>query len=427
MTGGLNGTEGETATADQVTEQEIRSQLERILLSPWFRNSKRHPRFLRFVIDKALSGTAQDIKERIVGVEVFDREIHYDVSSDPIVRVAAGEIRKRLAQYYIQPGHEQELRIELSPGSYVPTFHRPHEADPAVIDGTHVSPPLIIDSVPSLKPAHPGLDSVTSVANTGRRNRIFAVLAFASVVLVLIIAAASVWLPGHRRSSDLDMFWRPLLSASPGTILCIGDLDYLIKNQSPTLPEDINRIFAARDHVAAKDTLALARLAGFMGKSNRYGSVLLADNATLTDLRGQPAIMIGAFDNHWTEELLSGYRFQFTRDTATQVGTIRDTRNPTRASWGIDLKSPPAQVHKDYALVSRIKSPITEQTELIIAGIGPSGTVAASEFITNPRYFNEFVKRAPPGWQNREIQIVITTEVIGERSAPPHVLTFDVR
>lgn len=427
MTGGLNGTEGETATADQVTEQEIRSQLERILLSPWFKNSKRHPRFLRFVIDKALSGTAQDIKERIVGVEVFDREIHYDVSSDPIVRVAAGEIRKRLAQYYIQPGHEQELRIELSPGSYVPAFHRPHEADAAVIDGTHVSPQLIVDSVPSLKPAHHALDSEISVATAGGRNRIFAVLAFAVVVLMLIIAAASVWLSGNRHSSDLDMFWQPLLSANSGTILCIGDLNYLIKNQSPTLPEDVNRIFAARDHVAAKDTLALARLAGFMGKSDRYGSVLLADNATLTDLRGEPAIMIGAFDNHWTEELLSGYRFQFTRDTATQVGTIRDTRNSARASWGIDLRSPPAAVHKDYALVSRIKSPITEQTELIIAGIGPSGTVAASEFITNPRYFSEFVKRAPTGWQNREIQIVITTEVIGERSAPPHVLTFDVR
>lgn len=434
MTGGLGATEGETATADQVAEQEIRSQLERILLSPWFRNSKRHPRFLRFVIDKALSGTAQDIKERIVGVEVFDREIHYDVSSDPIVRVAAGEIRKRLAQYYIQPGHEQELRIELSPGSYVPTFHRPHEADTAVSDGTpkpvpgiQVSPPVLVASSPSLESAPHALDSETSVATTGRRNPIFAICAFAVVMLALIVAGASVWLPGHWHSNDLDMFWQPLLSANSGTILCIGDLNYLIKNQSPTLPEDVNRIFAARDHVAAKDTLALARLAGFMGKSNRYGSVLLADNATLTDLRSQPAIMIGAFDNHWTEELLSGYRFQFTRDTATQVGTIRDTHNPARASWGIDLRSPPAAVHKDYALVSRIRSPITEQTELIIAGIGPSGTVAASEFITNPRYFREFVKRAPPGWQSREIQIVITTEVIGERSAPPHVLTFDVR
>jgi hypothetical protein len=67
------------------------------------------------------------------------------------------------------------------------------------------------------------------------------------------------------------------------------------------------------------------------------------------------------------------------------MGTIRDTRDPARA-WTIDLRSPSAVVHKDYALVSRIKSPITEQAELIIAGIGPSGTVAA-RVRYQPRYF----------------------------------------
>lgn len=416
---------------DQVTEQEIRSQLDRILRSPSFRGSKRHPRFLSFVVDKALSGTAHDLKERIIGVEVFDREIHYDVSSDPIVRVAAGEIRKRLAQYYIQPGHEYQLRIELSPGSYIPTFYLPHGGGAAAVDetskqemGLQVSPPPI-GAFPSLESAASTLDSPPSLVNTRRRNRTFLAFALSVIVLVLIVVRDSVWFPGNRRSDDLNVFWQPLLSAGSDTILCIGDLNYLFTDQSPTLPADVNRIFAARDHIAAKDTLALARIAGFMGKSSRYGSVLLADNATLTDLRGQPAIIIGAFDNHWTEELLSSYRFQFSRNTATQMGSIRDTRNP-QTSWTIDLRSPPAAVHKDYALVSRIRSPITEQTELIVAGIGPSGTVAASEFVTNPRYFNEFVRKAPAGWRSREIQIVITTDVIGERSAPPHVLAFDI-
>lgn len=422
----------EVAAVDQVTEQEIRSQLERILLSPPFRSSKRHPRFLRFVIDKTLSGTAQDIKERIIGVEVFDREIHYDVSSDPIVRVAAGELRKRLAQYYIQPGHEHELRIELPPGSYVPTFYMPRGGDVATADGP-AKPDPVLQIIPILSDPSPGsestipsLDSVTSTANRSKRNHILITVALAAVVLILIVAGDFLWLGGHSRSKDLDAFWRPLLSGGSGTILCIGDLNYLIKDQSPTLPGDVNRIFAARDHITAKDALALARIEGFMGEKSRYGSVLLSDNTTLTDLRGQPAIMIGAFNNHWTEELLSNYRFQFLRDTANQIGSIRDTRDPAQAPWSIDLRSPPATVHKDYALVSRIKSPITEQTELIIAGIGPGGTVAASEFVTNPHYFSEFVKHAPNGWENREIQIVITTDVIGERSAAPHVLAFDV-
>lgn len=423
----------EVAAVDQVTEQEIRSQLERILLSPPFRSSKRHPRFLRFVVDKTLSGAAQDIKERIIGVEVFDRDIHYDVSSDPIVRVAAGEIRKRLAQYYIQPGHEHELRIELPPGSYIPTFYMPRGGDTATIDGTAKPDPgvqistVLSDSASSSELAVPSFDSATSTGTTSKYNRLLIAAALTLIVLILIVATDFVWTGGPPRPKDLDAFWQPLLSSGSGTIICIGDLNYLIKDQSPTLPGDVNRIFAARDHITGKDAVALARIVGFMGENNRYGSVLLADNTTLTDLRGQPAVMIGAFNNHWTEELLSSYRFQFLRDMTNQIGTIRDTRDPARRSWTIDIKSPPAAVHNDYALVSRIKSPITEQTELIIAGIGPGGTVAAGEFVTTPRYFNEFVKVAPSGWEHREIQIVIKTDVIGERSAPPHVLAFDVR
>lgn len=424
-------TNHEVTAVDQVTEQEIRSQLERILLSPPFRSSKRHPRFLRFVIEKALSGTADDIKERIIGVEVFDREIHYDVSSDPIVRVAAGEIRKRLAQYYILPGHEHELRIELLPGSYVPTFYLPRAGDAAVADAaaTHDSGQVLLpagDVLPSVESAVPVFDSAMSAEKPSRRRYIVAGFALAVVLAVLMAAGDFIWLSGNRRSTDLTRFWQPLLSSGSGTILCLGDLNYLIKDQSPTLPADVNRVLAARDHITGKDALALARIVGFMGENNRYGSVLLADSTTLTDLRGQPAILIGAFNNHWTAELLSTYRFQFVRDTANQIGTIRDTRSPGQG-WTIDLSSPPAAVHKDYALVSRIKSPITEQTELIVAGIGPGGTVAASEFVTNPRYFNEFVKVAPAGWENREVQILITTDVIGERSAAPHVVAFDVR
>ncbi|WP_260704086.1 hypothetical protein [Edaphobacter flagellatus] len=422
----------EVAAVDRVTEQEIRLQLERILLSPPFRGSKRHPRFLRFVVDKTLSGAAQDIKERIIGAEVFDRDIHYDVSSDPIVRVAAGEIRKRLAQYYIQPGHEVELRIELPPGSYVPSFYMPHRGDDVATDErSKPDRELQVALLPGegffiSEPAVPASDSATNTVNTVRRNRVLVAIAAALAVLLLIALGYFVWSREHRHATNLEVFWQPLLGSNSGTILCIGDLNYLIQDRSPTLPSDISRILAAHDHISGIDAVAMARIVGFMGEHNRYAIVFLADNATLTDLRGKPAIHIGAFNNHWTGELLSSYRFQFQHDAINKLGTIRDTHNPAQA-WTIDLRSPPAAVHKDYALISRIRSSITEQAELMIAGIGPSGTVAATEFVTNPRYFNEFTKLAPKGWENRELQIVITTDVIGERPAPPHVLAFDVR
>ena len=62
------------------------------------------------------------VKERIIGIEVFQREADYDTNHDSVVRTTAAEIRKKLAQYYQEPGHEDEIRVMLPQGSYLPEF-----------------------------------------------------------------------------------------------------------------------------------------------------------------------------------------------------------------------------------------------------------------------------------------------------------------
>src|ERR1700692_4572704 len=89
---------------------EIQLQLNRLLGNIHFSQSKRFPTFLRFVIQEELEAPGDQLKERTLGVEVFGRDAGYDTTSDPIVRVTAAEIRKRIAQYYQEPGHENELR-----------------------------------------------------------------------------------------------------------------------------------------------------------------------------------------------------------------------------------------------------------------------------------------------------------------------------
>src|SRR5262245_65928898 len=101
------------------------AQLARILESPQFRSSKRCSLFLRYVVEQASENHPECLKERTLGVEVFERDPQYDTNQDPVVRTAAGEVRKRLAQYYLEPGHEDELRISLPAGSYVPEVHEP--------------------------------------------------------------------------------------------------------------------------------------------------------------------------------------------------------------------------------------------------------------------------------------------------------------
>lgn len=101
---------------------EIRLQLERILASPLFSGAQRLERFLSFTVGKTLRGEADEIKEYLLGVEVFDRGESFDPRIDPIVRVEARRLRDKLKEYYEGEGREDPVRIELPKGSYVPSF-----------------------------------------------------------------------------------------------------------------------------------------------------------------------------------------------------------------------------------------------------------------------------------------------------------------
>src|SRR4051812_12453434 len=121
---------GQSSPAVQVETQgadaaAIRLQLERLLASPHICHSKRCQSLLKYVVDAYLEGSVDRVKERIIGFEVFQRDADYDTNQDSVVRTTAAEVRKRLAQYYLEPGHETELRVVLPPGAYLPEFRVP--------------------------------------------------------------------------------------------------------------------------------------------------------------------------------------------------------------------------------------------------------------------------------------------------------------
>src|ERR1700729_1397165 len=85
--------------------EEVRTQLTRLLANPLFLHSKHYPGLLRYVVTETLEGRGVHLKERALGVEVFGRSADYDTNADPVVRTSASEVRKRIAQYYHEPGH----------------------------------------------------------------------------------------------------------------------------------------------------------------------------------------------------------------------------------------------------------------------------------------------------------------------------------
>jgi len=118
---------------EQSTEQTARDALERVLSSVCFARSERVSKLLRFLVEKQLGGNEGDLKESIIGVEVFGRRPDYDPKQDSTVRTEAVRLRARLSKYYATEGDRDSLVIELPKGAYVPRFHA-READFAVKD-----------------------------------------------------------------------------------------------------------------------------------------------------------------------------------------------------------------------------------------------------------------------------------------------------
>ena len=105
-----------------VTARDVREQLERILRSDSFSTAGRHSRLLRYLVERTLAGDGEQLKEYVLGTEVFDRRADYDPRIDSIVRVEARRLRRRLDEYYRGPGAHDPILITIPKGTYVPEF-----------------------------------------------------------------------------------------------------------------------------------------------------------------------------------------------------------------------------------------------------------------------------------------------------------------
>jgi adenylate cyclase len=117
-----------------------RRQLERLLGSAGFARNERLSRFLQFIVERHLEGKDEELKESVIGVEVFDRSPDYNPKKDAIVRIEAGRLRARLGEYYAEAGKLDELVIELPKGGYVPVI-RPSERMPEVATPLTIAQP----------------------------------------------------------------------------------------------------------------------------------------------------------------------------------------------------------------------------------------------------------------------------------------------
>jgi hypothetical protein len=138
------------------------------------------------------------------------------------------------------------------------------------------------------------------------------------------------------------------------------------------------------------------------------------------DLRKAPTLLIGAI--RWTMELQQNWRFRFARRGVDTV--IADTQQPAR-DWTITAKEDGSS-QEDYILVCRIRHSFTGGLTIVAAGLKQFGTEAAGRLLVDSDQLGSILRKLPPGWEFRNVQIVLHARVIGNTPAQPEVVASHV-
>ncbi len=408
--------------------------LDLLLSNPHFRNSKRYKAFLDYVVRQTLTGKGDPLKERTLGVEIFSRPPDYDTNLDPIVRVTAGEIRKRLAQTYREE-EPVDIRIDLPIGSYVPLIRLIDQsalkqaqpstseilAEPEIADVGDITTPAT--SLPEGEDRAANLGPIPSPIFFGRRWLwVWAAVCIASL---LIAVAGWRWLKGRE---PIAQMWHPIMSLQSPVMIVIGQP----RTSFPDPAGEDNVFF--RQHQGANEMffsggIALSRIANLLG-SHPY-EVLPSRSTMLPSLRKRPIVLIGAFDNPWTLRLLKPLRFSFAivgggeSGVSPQILQILDSKNQAGSPWAVDFKQPVNLMSHDYAIIARFQDDTTDGPVMVVAGIGSTGTESAGEFVTSPLYMKQFANLAPSRWSGINMEAVIETEIIDGHPGHPHIIAAE--
>ncbi len=439
-----------------ITEEDkimVRRQMNRLLETSHFRNSRRYPVLFRYIVEETLEGRGEFLKERLLGVHVFDRPVDYDTAADPVVRVTIAEIRKRIAQYYHDQAHSSEMRIELPPGRYVPEFHFGRETEfdhrRALESSTVTAEDLSLE--PSAVPTESRAPSLTAMG-PARKFNLQPIVRYALGIvggLFIVSGGAALWKWAH--PSAIDELWRPFVADRRPVIFCLpvgtkgghataAEAGILVADQNPA-PQYVAAASSASDsaldstflahevlgeNVVFSDTLATLRLSNYLAAHHREATFRPDTSTTLDDLRQGPVLLVGGLDNPWTLRALAPMRYRFSGTDREQYW-IMDAKNPAMKDWKLDLNAPLSHVKRDFAIIARVRDDSTGQVEMIVAGIGMSGTAAAGEFLVDPQRMEELRSRVGRGFGNRDFEVVLSMDVVDGIAGSPRIVAVAFR
>jgi hypothetical protein len=439
---GTERTESGNSHFSAEVQAAIRAELEMMLATPIFAQSNRCKNFLNFVVVQTLTGNASQLKERTIGINVFERSNDYDTGEDSIVRVTANEVRKRLGQFYRESQATHSIQIELPRGAYVPEFkihpdRRRARAEEivapkpleqvAVID--KISPPEEIHPTSTISPNHVSRNQTHLIEIDPPRRpdsrKLLMVVAF--VVLLIGITAAVYQMWRIRAHHEIPQLWDAFINAKVPVLVCIDAHDlHTSEAVAPQEADKFSNEILHKQIISVDDAAVLGTMAGLLGRKGVSFRVAGAEQTSLADIRRQPVILIGAVGNKWTIALSKDlpYRIEVANPLGPYeppIASIVGAGQPAGSPWRIDFSIPLSAWKNDYAIVAKIDDATTGVPVMIEAGLGNDGSLTASELIASDNLTTE-LKDAPQCSRKSNFEVVIETDIIGREPGPPHIL-----
>jgi hypothetical protein len=435
-----------------IAREEVQVALGRILDSKQFVHAPKKQKFLRLLSEFYVQGRVGELNEYLIGREVFDRDEQYNPADDPIVRVGAHDVRKKLELYYQHDGAEDDIRLEIPVGSYEPVFRRrrsieseapsapPREELPQVVAAPapvlHLNPSVVANDV--ALPAEP-------VA--GRWRSAIVLGAFSGLLLVAMgYLGWSNWALRQQVAERNGVrefagaVWQPILETEKPALLVLsnptvyrlgnaGDLPAAVKNSVSLTPEQARALAAAhQDNFAIRNLTPDPRLVASVGTYTGIGeaigaqrvtdllrtagkSVLLKRSRTMSaeDLKDHPAILFGSvWSNEWSGKLPQMEDFVYTgRATIENRGPREGEAREYQSKFDVQT----GRLIEDYALVTLKPGLGDESPLMVLSGLRSAGTEAAAEFVTNRNHLGELNRRLIEAGSPRHYQVLLRVGV----------------
>jgi hypothetical protein len=380
----------------------IRQHVREVIEGTAFRGSQRSAQFLKYIVEEAIAGHFDALKERVIGVELFGRAPTYDTGDDAIVRVTASDVRKRLLQHYGRYGTTSGFRISLPTGSYVPeiTHDAAHEIIPT--DTEAEDDPGISEAL------------VSGSAETHRRaGSLQWVVVCLIVTLLSLLLSGFFWYRFSHKSNPVTstLPWSALFDSPRALQVITSDPDIAEIQGLTGHPISVSD-YANHNYIPDPDKLTpeMNQISHILLRGNKAALVdapiavsiaeLAHSSAKTIDLHSARSIQVANLQtddnfillgsprsNPWSAFFSDELNFRFVYDQASGQEIIRNLHPgpheqaeyvPTGLGWATG---------QSYAIVALVRNPDQNGQVLLLAGANAEGTEAAGKLVTDlPRF-----------------------------------------